>query len=196
MEAIGNPFGADGGGGPARDGAGPGAGPDQASDQTSDQTPRPEPVARVAAWLDGRERETPVYRREALGAGAALDGPAIVLESTATTVVEPGWRAALAASGDLVLERAVPPPARIGGRHRLRPGHAGGLQQPLHVDRRADGLTLENTALSVNIKERLDFSCALFDPDGMLVANAPHIPIHLGSMSESVRTVARENGGE
>ena len=157
--------------------------------------PRAEPAARVRAWLDGRERETPVYRREALDAGAALDGPAIVLESTATTVVEPGWRATLAAGGDLVLERTVP---------LARESAAGTDCDPVMLEvfnnrfmsiAEQMGLTLENTALSVNIKERLDFSCALFDPDGMLVANAPHIPIHLGSMSESVRTVARENRG-
>ena len=201
MEAIGNPFGADGGGGPARDGAGPGAGP--SSDQTPDQAPnqapepdlRPEPVARVAAWLDGRERETPVYRREALGAGAALDGPAIVLESTATTVVEPGWRASLAASGDLVLERTVPLPRESAAGTDCDPVMLEVFNNRFMSIAEQMGLTLENTALSVNIKERLDFSCALFDPDGMLVANAPHIPIHLGSMSESVRTVARENRG-
>ena len=155
----------------------------------------PEPVARVGVRTDGEERDTPVYRREALDAGAALDGPAILLESTATTVVEPGWRATAAASGDLVLERVVP---------LARESAAGTDCDPVMLEvfnnrfmsiAEQMGLTLENTALSVNIKERLDFSCALFDPDGMLVANAPHIPIHLGSMSESVRTVARENRG-
>ena len=180
MEESGNPFAA--GGGP-----GTGEGP-QAS-------PRPAPVARVGVRLDGEERATPVYRRDGLGAGVALDGPAIVLESTATTVVEPGWRATLAASGDLVLERIVP---------LARESAAGTDCDPVMLEvfnnrfmsiAEQMGLTLENTALSVNIKERLDFSCALFDPDGMLVANAPHIPIHLGSMGESVVTVARENRG-
>ena len=155
----------------------------------------PVPVARVGVWIEGEERDTPVYRREALGEGAALDGPAILLESTATTVVEPGWRATLAASGDLVLERVVP---------LARESAAGTDCDPVMLEvfnnrfmsiAEQMGLTLENTALSVNIKERLDFSCALFDPDGMLVANAPHIPIHLGSMGESVVTVARENAG-
>ena len=110
-------------------------------------------------------------------------------------MVEPGWRAALAAGGDLLLERVVP---------LARESAVGTDCDPVMLEvfnnrfmsiAEQMGLTLENTALSVNIKERLDFSCALFDPDGMLVANAPHIPIHLGSMSESVRTVRRENRG-
>ena len=157
--------------------------------------PVPEPVARVGVRMDGEERATPVHRRETLATGAALDGPAILLESTATTVVEPGWRATIAASGDLVLARVVP---------LARESAAGTDCDPVMLEvfnnrfmsiAEQMGLTLENTALSVNIKERLDFSCALFDPDGMLVANAPHIPIHLGSMGESVVTVARENAG-
>ena len=157
--------------------------------------PRPEPVATVAVHAGGAERRTPVFRREALGAGDAVDGPAIVLESTATTVVEPGWRALIAPSGDLILERVVP---------LARESAVGTDCDPVMLEvfnnrfmsiAEQMGLTLENTAYSVNIKERLDFSCAIFDPDGMLVANAPHIPIHLGSMSESVRTVIRENAG-
>ena len=156
---------------------------------------RPEPVAKVAVHAGGAERPAPVFRREALGAGAAVDGPAIVLESTATTVVEPGWRALIAPSGDLILERVVP---------LARESAVGTDCDPVMLEvfnnrfmsiAEQMGLTLENTAYSVNIKERLDFSCAIFDPDGMLVANAPHIPIHLGSMSESVRTVIRENKG-
>ena len=155
----------------------------------------PEPVATAAVHVGGAERRTPVFRREALGAGHAVDGPAIVLESTATTVVEPGWRALIAPSGDLILERVVP---------LARESAVGTDCDPVMLEvfnnrfmsiAEQMGLTLENTAYSVNIKERLDFSCAIFDPDGMLVANAPHIPIHLGSMSESVRTVIRENAG-
>ena len=156
---------------------------------------RPERVATVAAHFGGVEHETPVFRRDALAAGDAVDGPAILLESTATTVVEPGWRAGLAASGDLVLERTVA---------LARESAVGTDCDPVMLEvfnnrfmsiAEQMGLTLENTAYSVNIKERLDFSCAIFDPEGMLVANAPHIPIHLGSMSESIRTVIRENAG-
>ena len=180
MEAGGNPFPAET---EQRNDGGPGA------------VPEPEPVAWAEVWLEGAERNTPVFRREALAAGTALDGPAILLESTATTVVEPGWQAVLAASGDLFLERVV---------SLARESAAGTDCDPVMLEvfnnrfmsiAEQMGLTLENTAHSVNIKERLDFSCALFDPDGMLVANAPHIPIHLGSMGESVVTVARENRG-
>ena len=157
--------------------------------------PPPEPVAKVAVHAGGAECRTPVFRREALGAGHAVNGPAIVLESTATTVVEPGWRAHVAPSGDLILERVVA---------LARESAVGTDCDPVMLEvfnnrfmsiAEQMGLTLENTAYSVNIKERLDFSCAIFDPDGMLVANAPHIPIHLGSMSESIRTVIRENAG-
>ena len=182
VESDANPFAAEGEGGPAKDGD-PGA------------APRSEPVARAGVWFGGEERETPIYRREALAAGAALDGPAVVLESTATTVVEPGWRATLAASGDLVLERVVPLPRESAAGTDCDPVMLEVFNNRFMSIAEQMGLTLENTALSVNIKERLDFSCALFDPDGMLVANAPHIPIHLGSMGESVVTVARENRG-
>ena len=194
MEAGGNPFAADGRG-PAGSGGGPAGDGGAEADPRTEPVARIEPVARVRAWFDGRERETPVYRREAIGAGAALDGPAIVLEPTATTVVEPGWRAAFAASGDLVLERTVPLPRESAAGTDCDPVMLEVFNNRFMSIAEQMGLTLENTALSVNIKERLDFSCALFDPDGMLVANAPHIPIHLGSMSESVRTVARENRG-
>ena len=74
-----------------------------------------------------------------------------------------------------------------------RPGHAGGVQQSLHVDRRADGRDAQNTAYSVNIKERLDFSCAIFDQEGQLIANAPHMPVHLGSMDRSVEAIIEQN---
>ena len=182
MEADANAFAAEGKGGPVKGG-------------DSDAASRSEPVARAGVWFSGEERETPVYRREALAAGAVLDGPAVVLESTATTVVEPGWRASLAASGDLVLERVVPLPRESAAGTDCDPVMLEVFNNRFMSIAEQMGLTLENTALSVNIKERLDFSCALFDPDGMLVANAPHIPIHLGSMGESVVTVARENRG-
>ena len=153
------------------------------------------PVATVAVHVGGAEHETPLFRREAIESGDAVDGPAVILDSTATTVVEPGWRARLAASGDLILDRVVT---------LARASAVGTDCDPVMLEvfnnrfmsiAEQMGLTLENTAYSVNIKERLDFSCALFDPEGMLVANAPHIPIHLGSMSESIRTVIRENRG-
>ena len=153
----------------------------------------PGSVAEARVHIAGSERRTPVFRRETLDLDDAVDGPAIILESTATTVVEPGWQARIASSGDLVLDRVV---------ELARESAVGTDCDPVMLEvfnnrfmsiAEQMGLTLENTAYSVNIKERLDFSCAIFDPEGMLVANAPHIPIHLGSMSESIRTVIREN---
>ena len=184
VEAGDNPFAA---GGEGESGSAPG--------EDSGTAPPPEPVARFGVWFGGEERATPIYRRESLAAREVLDGPAVVLESTATTVVEPGWRAALAASGDLVLERVAPLPRESAAGTDCDPVMLEVFNNRFMSIAEQMGLTLENTALSVNIKERLDFSCALFDPDGMLVANAPHIPIHLGSMGESVVTVARENRG-
>ena len=155
----------------------------------------PEPVANVGVRLGGAEHEAPVFRREALAAGHAVNGPAILLESTATTVVEPGWRAQVAASGDLVMERVVALERESAVGTDCDPVMLEVFNNRFMSIAEQMGLTLENTAYSVNIKERLDFSCAIFDPQGMLVANAPHIPIHLGSMSESIRTVIRENAG-
>ena len=155
----------------------------------------PEPLAKAAVHLAGMEHDTPVLRREAFATGDAVDGPAIILESTATTVVEPGWRARLAASGDLVLERVVALARQSAVGTDCDPVMLEVFNNRFMSIAEQMGLTLENTAYSVNIKERLDFSCAIFDPEGMLVANAPHIPIHLGSMSESIRTVIRENAG-
>ena len=127
--------------------------------------------------------------------GDVIGGPAIIAEANATTVVESDWEAIVTELDHIVLERVRPACRTAGDRHRCRSDHARGVQQPVHVDRRADGVRLQNTAYSVNIKERLDFSCALFDPTGNLIANAPHMPVHLGSMSESIKTVMRENAG-
>ncbi|MFJ3719274.1 hydantoinase B/oxoprolinase family protein [Streptomyces sp. NPDC090057] len=140
------------------------------------------------AWHD-----VPLHRREALPPGENVTGPAIITEPGATTVVDDGWRAAAGDDGHLVMERAA-------------------ITESSDVDTEVDpvllevfnnlfmsiaeqmGARLESTAQSVNIKERLDFSCALFDPSGNLVANAPHIPVHLGSMGTSVQEVIRRRG--
>jgi 5-oxoprolinase (ATP-hydrolysing) len=153
------------------------------------------PIAHVqmharAGWI-----ETPLYDRARLGPGDALEGPAIIVEPTGTNVVEEGWSAAITDLGHLVLTRT----AARGRREQL-----GTEADPIMLEvfnnlfmsiAEQMGATLENTAYSVNIKERLDFSCALFDPEGNLVANAPHVPVHLGSMSEAVRTVLSLNAG-
>jgi len=158
-------------------------------------TAQADALATVEAHMAGAAHATPVYDREALTPGAAIDGPAIIREAVATTIVEPGWRASFTERADLVLERVVP---------LARTAAIGTSVDPVMLEvfnnlymsiAEQMGFTLQNTAYSVNIKERLDFSCAVFDPVGNLVANAPHMPVHLGSMSESVRVVIRENEG-
>jgi 5-oxoprolinase (ATP-hydrolysing) len=144
--------------------------------------------AQSAGW-----REARLYRAETLHAGARVVGPAILADRHATTVVEPGWEARVVAGGCIELNRVA---RRIGERF------AGPHVDPVMLElfnnifmniAEQMGLRLQNTAYSVNIKERLDFSCALFDGTGALIANAPHMPVHLGSMSESIRTVIDRN---
>jgi 5-oxoprolinase (ATP-hydrolysing) len=158
----------------------------------------PEHVAEPAQTIDavfGELVPTPLYDRERLKPGAMLDGPAIIAEATATTIVEPGWRARVDGLRNLVLERV----AARDQRHAEGTG-ADPIRLELFNSRfmavaERMGVALQATARSVNIKERLDFSCALFDAEGGLIANAPHIPVHLGSMGESIRTVIRSRGG-
>lgn len=137
----------------------------------------------------GTAAPTPVFDRTALVPGTRIDGPAILREPTGTTVVEPGWQAAVTASGGLILDRVVPLPRRLAVGTEADPVMLEVFNNLFMSIAEQMGLALENTALSVNIKERLDFSCALFDSGGHLIANAPHIPVHLGSMGDSVRTV-------
>jgi len=152
-------------------------------------------VQKVRMFTGGRWCEAPLYRREDLGAGQRIDGPAIIAEANATTVVEPEWRASVTELDHLVLERTQP---------RVSASAIGTKVDPVRLEifnnlfmsiAEQMGLRLQNTAYSVNIKERLDFSCAIFDGAGNLIANAPHMPVHLGSMSESIKTVIRENAG-
>ncbi|MEM0984682.1 MAG: hydantoinase B/oxoprolinase family protein [Pseudomonadota bacterium] len=151
----------------------------------------------VAVWSGGRRRDAPLLARDALSVGQTIDGPALVCDAGATTVIDADWRAHVAASGTLVLERAAP---------RARPrlsakGPADPLQLALFNNmfmaaaERMGGV-LRETATSVNIKERLDFSCAVFDASGGLIANAPHVPVHLGAMGESVRAVLASRAGK
>lgn len=149
----------------------------------------------VELWTAGERVRAPVLAREALAPGRELPGPAIIAEATGTTIVEPGWTATvldtghlrltrahasarLAASADTEAELRRPDPVRLEVFNNL----FGSIAERM-------GATLRNTAHSVNIKERLDFSCAVFDGEGMLIANAPHMPVHLGSMGASVRAV-------
>ncbi|MDT7846419.1 hydantoinase B/oxoprolinase family protein [Streptomyces justiciae] len=154
---------------------------------------RPAAPETVRLHTGGAWRDVPLHRREELPPGETVTGPAIITEASATTVVDDGWQAVARDDGHLVMERVT-------------------VTQSSDLDTKVDpvllevfnnlfmsiaeqmGARLESTAQSVNIKERLDFSCALFDPDGNLVANAPHIPVHLGSMGTSVKEVIRRRG--
>ena len=173
------------------------------SDQTPDAPPtpdggasEPEPVAALAVRMAGEDRQTPVYRREALKPGAHVDGPAILLEDTGTTVVEPGWRASVDAASNLLLKRVVALPARTAIGTDVDPIMLEVFNSRFMACAEQMGEALRATAYSVNIKERLDFSCAVFDAGGSLIANAPHIPVHLGSMGESIRTVIASRGDQ
>ncbi len=144
----------------------------------------------VAEWQDAA-----LVVREDMRPGDVIDGPAIIAEKNATTVVEAGWQARLTALDHLLLVRVQARAVQ----------HAAGTQaDPVLLEvfnnlfmniAEQMGLQLQNTAYSVNIKERLDFSCALFSAEGHLIANAPHMPVHLGSMGESIQTVIKENQG-
>ena len=153
------------------------------------------PAERTRAWFDGALRDVPIVERAALAAGARLDGPAIVFEATSTTVVEPGWSAEHRAGGELVLTCHGRRVRRTIDASRADPVLLevfAGLY--MHVAEQM-GAVLRQTASSVNIRERLDYSCALFDATGRLVANAPHMPVHLGSMGASVRAVMELHRG-
>ena len=153
----------------------------------------PEPVDNVQMVVEGARRDIPLYDREAMRPGQAIDGPAIVKEPTGTNIVEPGWRAEINAWGHLILRRTEKKQRAEAVGTRVDPIMLEVFNNLFMSIAEQMGATLANTAYSVNIKERLDFSCALFDPTGGLVANAPHVPVHLGSMSESIRTVIRLN---
>jgi len=161
-----------------------------------DHAPAPHAAVRMhAPGEDGASRwhEAALHLRESLAPGARIDGPAVIAERNATTVVEPGWQARMSAQGALELQRIRP---------RALQRAVGTQVDPITLEvfnnlymniAEQMGLRLQNTAHSVNIKERLDFSCALFDAQGSLIANAPHMPVHLGSMSESIKTVIARN---
>ncbi|MFI9602206.1 hydantoinase B/oxoprolinase family protein [Streptomyces sp. NPDC052043] len=147
----------------------------------------------VRLHTGGAWRDVPLHRREDLVPGDPVTGPAIVTEASATTVVDDGWRAAANDDGHLLLERvAVTQSSDLGT--EADPVLLEVFNNLFMSIAEQMGARLESTAQSVNIKERLDFSCALFDPDGNLVANAPHIPVHLGSMGTSVKEVIRRRG--
>jgi 5-oxoprolinase (ATP-hydrolysing) len=164
-----------------------------AQDRSAPATP--EPVVRVRIYSDGEEREAPLYRRECLFPGQWIEGPAVVIEANATTVVEVGWRATITPRNHLVLERAAPPRRAAAIGTGVDPVMLEVFNNLFMSIAEQMGEVLANTAHSVNIKERLDFSCAVFGAKGDLIANAPHIPVHLGAMGESVKSIVHARKG-
>ncbi|MGL4574810.1 MAG: hydantoinase B/oxoprolinase family protein [Burkholderiaceae bacterium] len=152
-------------------------------------------AAQVRMFSGGAWRDTALYTRDSLRPGDVIHGPAIIAEKNATTVVEPDWQVELTALDHLVLTRAVPLAQRRAVGTTVDPVMLEVFNNLFMNIAEQMGYALQNTAYSVNIKERLDFSCAIFDTRGNLIANAPHMPVHLGSMGESIKTVIRENTG-
>lgn len=155
------------------------------------------PIATVQVYTKGTWRETPVYQRSDLQPGDRIIGPALILEPTGTNVIEPGWTATLSDRLHLILTReetVTLTPTQTATITKPDPVLLEIFNNLVRSIAEEMGITLQNTSYSVNIKERLDFSCAIFDRDGNLVANAPHIPVHLGSMSESVHSLIRACG--
>jgi len=168
------------GGGPAKPVEGLAQGPEQPLHQAS-----PGPPPRSGEDLFDRSSLTP---------GSLIPGPALIIDPSATTVVEPGWEAVVDPGSNLILTRAVPREARRAIGTQADPVMLEVFNNLFMAIAEEMGAALQSTASSVNIKERLDFSCALFDREGALIANAPHIPVHLGSMGDSIRTVIAARG--
>jgi 5-oxoprolinase (ATP-hydrolysing) len=162
------------------------------------QVPIKASVPMYTAGSDGASRwwEACLYLREDLQPGDLMAGPAIIAEKNATTVVEPGWQAQVTELNHLVLQRIEPRKIKHAAGTTVDPVLLEVFNNLFMNIAEQMGLQLQNTAYSVNIKERLDFSCALFSAEGHLIANAPHMPVHLGSMGESIKTVIRENSGQ
>ena len=179
---------------------------------------QPDPSETVTAWFDGEPLETGVFNREQLNSGDHIPGPAILCEPTSTVVVEPDFEARIESRGEIVLSHQPPHSHGERSASAVRPEHqhvnADGLTPAARHQLSGDhdlididpvlleifnnlfasiaeqmGVTLQKTSFSTNVKERLDFSCAIFTPTGDLVVNAPHIPVHLGAMSETVKAI-------
>ena len=143
--------------------------------------------------MSNKTIDTPFLNRQNLATDTPVTGPAVLVEPNATTVIEPNWQAHVKANGDLFIERIASQNQRPAVGTNVNPVQLEIFNNLFMNIAEQMGVVLENTAVSVNIKERLDFSCAIFDPDGELIANAPHLPIHLGSMSEAIKSVIANN---
>ncbi|WP_292183925.1 hydantoinase/oxoprolinase family protein, partial [Mesorhizobium sp.] len=171
-----------------------GTGRDETESQTEDLAVSPSQTREI--FTEGEWRASGIFRREALKPGNRVAGPALIIEPNQTIVIEPGWQAEITARNHVLLRRVE---------KKRRQAALGTEADPVMLEvfnnlfmsiAEQMGVTLQNTAYSVNIKERLDFSCAVFDRTGALVANAPHMPVHLGSMDRSVETIIRLNSGD
>ena len=166
-------------------------------DPAIDAGAAPSPDGAANVWIGNGWQELPIFKRSTFGSGTEIDGPAIVAEDNSTTVIDAGWFGRVNEWGHLLLEkhkRAEPVSNNIGEDSRPDPVRLEVFNNLfMHIAEQM-GTVLQNTAISVNIRERLDFSCALFDAEGRLVSNAPHMPVHLGSMGESVRSVIDARG--
>ncbi|MFZ4727809.1 MAG: hydantoinase B/oxoprolinase family protein [Pseudanabaena sp.] len=169
-------------------------------------------IASARVYMGGQWLDVPIYQREDLRVGDRITGAALIIDATGTNAIEPNWEAELTDDDCLILkrspDRSPPAPLVKGGEEEVQvplyKGDLGGsLPDPIKLEifnnlfqsiAEQMGFTLQNTSASVNIRERLDFSCAIFDREGELVANAPHIPVHLGSMGESVKALIRDRG--
>jgi 5-oxoprolinase (ATP-hydrolysing) len=170
----------------------PGVDPSRRTPPGVDPSPRT-PLGPVRMFTNGAWADAGLFKRGSLEPGQAVDGPAIIAEDLATTVVEPGWRAVVTDRGDLRLERTSPRPDRADVGTGADPVMLEIFNNLFMSVAEQMGVRLQATAHSVNIKERLDFSCAVFDAAGGLIANAPHMPVHLGSMGESIKMVIKRN---
>jgi 5-oxoprolinase (ATP-hydrolysing) len=155
----------------------------------------PEPIDQVEIFTSGSAHKTSVYERTALLAHDRLTGPAMIREANATTIIEPGWQAEITPRNHVILRRVTKREnAAVANAATADPILLELFNNLFMAIAEQSGAVLRNTAQSVNIKERLDFSCALFDAQGGLIANAPHVPVHLGAMGTSVRTVIKRRG--
>ncbi len=150
------------------------------------------PHSHTQIYLNGAYAETPVYLRNNLHPGSTVTGPAVIIENGSTVIVEPGWKVAVNPLNHLIMERFEALPQRFATGTETDPVMLEIFNNRFMSIAEQMGFTLQNTSASVNIRERLDFSCALFDAAGDLIANAPHIPVHLGAMDQSVKAVIHD----
>lgn len=165
--------------------------------QSDPQKPAAKPVVEHSVFSNGVWQKCPFYERDDLSMTQTITGPAVILEATGTTIVEGGWKATINPSADLILNKEETPALDQSEKER----NTGPKPDPVMLEifnnlfmsiAEQMGFVLANTAASVNIKERLDFSCAIFNEKGELVANAPHMPVHLGSMGETIKAVIND----